>query len=416
MFDYDKVMKKLGKFDELSGKKQKKVFDRIFSTECKEWFYQVGESAKDQPMTPQMVDRLYNTLAQPMVMKRLTSYISSQDHEQFDHTCCSMAFIVVDQAVDAISKANEEVTSDYKGGSIGTKDAKSYKEKSEKYTEYVADLMNSLKDKSGPEVKNISKKTNLPKALVYTTYFLVPDRKYIPAKFKITYYMNIMLREIYRWVGQNGLDQIDQIRWGSLFGNYFGGEMTASAAISILLEGVKRIDPYKDAEYFDDVRAVWDSLTAWALNELEHQPENVRRQMIELYIKKIDRIYNHGHGPALRVNILQLPPKFSSLADTVSRYSNQISRITQVNMKPANDMVKKAFDNNRIGKAEELNRRFEDAVKNLNRDGDEEKVNKNSTPKVDDDDDDEPSFLDNSDDETTEAEVVSFADEEDLDG
>ena len=49
MFDYDKVINKLGKFDELSEKKQKKWLRVIFcEKDFREWFYGVGDSATDQ--------------------------------------------------------------------------------------------------------------------------------------------------------------------------------------------------------------------------------------------------------------------------------------------------------------------------------------------------------------------------------
>ena len=49
MFDYDKVIRKLENFNELSGKKQSRVFDHLFSDEFKAWFYGVCPCDKDEP-------------------------------------------------------------------------------------------------------------------------------------------------------------------------------------------------------------------------------------------------------------------------------------------------------------------------------------------------------------------------------
>ena len=137
------------------------------------------------------------------------------------------------------------------------------------------------------------------------------------------------------------------IRWGNMFGPYFGMEMTTSAAVAILIEGVKRIEPYQEMPHFNDVKSVWNSLTNFALSELDNAPENVRRQMIELYIKKIDRLFKNGNGPRLRVNILSLPREFANLSDTVMRYSDRISSIIKINMKPVADLKTKYADSHR---------------------------------------------------------------------
>ena len=199
--------------------------------------------------------------------------------------------------------------------------------------------MSALKDKARPEVKEICKKTNLPKAMVFTTYFMVPGRKYIP-KHKIGMYVNQLLQEIYKWTGNSGMEDISAIKWGSYFGSFFGSEMTSSASISILLEGVKRIDGYRDTDHFDDVREVWDSLTNFALSELDRAPENIRRQMIELYLKRIDRIFHNGNGPRLRVDMLNIPNNFQQLVDTVSRYTERIARITKAGNREVVDFQK----------------------------------------------------------------------------
>ena len=88
-----------------------------------------------------------------------------------------------------------------------SKEAKEFKAKSERYSEYVADLMDALKDKAKPEVKEICKKTNLPKGMVFTTYFMIPGRKYIP-KHKIGMYVNQLLQEIYKWTGNSGMEDV----------------------------------------------------------------------------------------------------------------------------------------------------------------------------------------------------------------
>ena len=190
MFNYDKTFKKLKKMNELSNKKQGKVLETILcSDEFRDWFYSVGENANDQPMTKAMISSIIEILAKPKVMKRLIKFVKNKTSEDFDHTACSICYLVVEHAVDASNTANREITDGYKNGELPTKEAKEYKNKSEKYSEYIAELIDALKEKAKPDVKEICKKTNLPKGFVYTTYFMVPGRKYIP-KYKVGMYMN----------------------------------------------------------------------------------------------------------------------------------------------------------------------------------------------------------------------------------
>ena len=393
MFDYDKLAKKLGKFNDLSGKKQKKVLETIFCTDdFRDWFYGVGENSEAQPMTKPMVNKIFTSLATPAALKSITKFVKNKTSEDFDHSACSIAFLVVEQAIEISNKANAEIADSYKNGDLVAKEAKGYKEKSEKYGEYVADLMAALKDKARPEVKEICKKTNLPKGMVFTTYFMIPGRKYVP-KFKVGMYVNQLLQEIYKWTGVNGIEDISAIRWGSYFGTFFGSEMTSSAAISILLEGVRRIDAYRDSEHFDNVREVWDSLTNFAMTELDKAPENVRKQMIEIYVKRIDRIFHNGNGPRLRVDMLNIPNNFANLADTVSKYTERISRITRANMQQV-DNFRKEYQKPREEKRErdteeKFNKVFEDRKpeKKIDRDDDDDIPEFNFV--TDDDDDDE---------------------------
>lgn len=338
MLDYDKIIKKLGNFDELSKKKREKLFDSIFiSDDYRNWFYSMGDTSQNPPMTKAMIEKLFGTLANPKYLKRVTKYVNNKTSEDFDHTACTIAFLIIDQAVDASNKANREIAEGYKNGELQSKDAREYKEKSDKYNELVSDLMDALKEKAKDEVKDICRKTNLPRGLVYTTYFQIPARKYVQ-KYKTPMYMNQLLQEIYKWTGMNGIEDTSSIRWGSYFGTLFGNELVPSVALAILLEGVRRIDDYRNFEHFEDVREIWDSLTNFAMTELDKAPENVRRQMMDLYIKRINKLFHNGNGPRLRVDMLSIPNSFHNLANTVSQYAGRISAITKANSKDIEDI------------------------------------------------------------------------------
>ena len=392
MFNYDKLIKKLEKFDELSSKKQGKVLESIFcSDEFRDWFYASSDISNDQPMTKPMVNKIFGLLAVPKTMKRITKFINNKTTEDFDHTSCSIAFLIVEQAIEISNNANSEISESYKSGELASKEAKAYKEKSEKYSQMISDLMDAIKDIAKSEVKEICKKSELPKGLVLTTYLMIPDRKYIP-KFKIGMYVNQLLQEIYKWTGENGIEYTSSIKWGSYFGNFFGSELTSSAAISILLEGVRRIDAYRESDHFDNVREVWDSLTTFAMTELDKAPENIRRQMIEIYVKRIDRIFRNGNSPRLRVDLLNIPNNFNNLADTVSKYTDRIAKITRASARQVEDFQKQYAKPNKQNRDEcddeDANEKTNRPVKNKSSDDDEWTMPTFTSDSEDEDDED----------------------------
>ena len=340
MFDYDKTIRKLTKFSDLEKKKQNKIIKSILiDSEFRSWFYGVGENSNSQPMTSPMINKLFNMLASPQVIKRVTKFIEDCDRETFDHTACSIAFLITEQAVDTINKINSEISTEYGNGELPSDEVKDYKGKSEKYTRLITDLLDAIRAKCKEEIKEIANKSNLPKGIVYTTYLMVPGREYIP-KYKISLYMNQLLHEIYKWVGNSGIDDTVTIKWGPYFGSLFGNNLTASSSVSILLEGVKRIDAYRQTEHFDDVRVVWDSLTNFAVTELDTAPEHVRRHMLDIYMKRLEKICKNGNIPRLRVNLLQLPNNYHNLITSVNKYTNRLERIMRTNVETVNSVAK----------------------------------------------------------------------------
>lgn len=331
MFDYDKVIKKLNKLDELSKKKRKKVLDSVFTDEFIKWFYGVGDRDHQPPNIGTMVKNLVSTLARPKNLKILTKYVENASFDDFTRTDCCVCYVVIETAIEQLNGIRKDISSGYKDGEISGKTAKDYQNKTEEYNKLIEGLVAAIHDKSKPFVKKVSKDANLPRGFVMTTHFLVPEGKYIP-KWKISGHMEQLLLEIYRYVGNNGMEYINSIKWHNYFQALFGDNSTASTALSIVLEGVRRIDPFRDAPHFDDVRAVWDSLTEYALRELDNAPEGVRRQMMDIYLKKVNHLFTDGNGARLRIDMLNIPSEYGNLARTMSHYVDRLAKIMHRNV------------------------------------------------------------------------------------
>ena len=75
------------------------------------------------------------------------------------------------------------------------------------------------------------------------------------------------------------------------------------------------------------MRECWDSLTTFALKELNDAPDQIRNQMIELYIKRIDKMFS-SKSYDLRVNLLKIDDfSFPKLVDTIDKYADKITAI-----------------------------------------------------------------------------------------
>ena len=135
------------------------------------------------------------------------------------------------------------------------------------------------------------------------------------------FYLNQVLLSIYRFVDDHHYDT-SKIDWKEFFRILFGDKNVIEAATFILLEGVHRID-----EYGDEVNDTFNQLTMFALKELEIAPEGLKTQMLDLYVKRISRMFANRTFD-LRANLLDIDPmRFPNLAKTVDHYASQISEI-----------------------------------------------------------------------------------------
>lgn len=334
MFDYNKVIKKLKKLDELKKSKQKKTLDSIFlSDDFKEWVYGVGETNK--PQTAEMVKYVFECLAKPKNLKIVIKYLQNTNDEKYDRSSSCITYLIIEQAVTMINDAENDFYKEYKDGSINSKEVKGYKEKVEVYNKLVEKLTEAAYDKCSSHIKGIAKASNLSKDFVRMTYFIVPDTKYVP-KYKISSYMEELLSTMYSAVGNNGLDNIYHVKWDSYFESLFGKNQVASVALAIIMEGMNRIDRYRDLKNFDDVRSVWDSLTTFALKELNDVPEHVRRQMLDIYLKRMAKITRKG-VPNLRVDMLNIPLEYSNLVNSMKKYADRLMDMIGKQVQKPND-------------------------------------------------------------------------------
>lgn len=341
-FKYDKVIDKLERFADLSKEKQLKLLHKILTDEeCLAWQFDPGRN--HQPYTTEMVSKFYRLLAYPMPLRAFSKLLDK--YGKHDFTRSSVA--VLNAVLSFAMKAANEMTESYKDAldeSGNNAETKEMRAKISKYSERMDGLKEVIQKLVKPYLKSMADDTGLSKDMVFRVLMSAPESKYI-TKQRIAPTTVNLLGELYSEASMTGFPNRGAgVKWRPLFKEIFGVENIPSVAISILLEGRHHVDQYRNSENLTAVRDCWDSLTNYALNELERCPDEVRKQMLELYIKKAENLIGRRNGRPidLRVNLTRLPREFSNIARTVELYRKNFDSI---------------FSNARFGKEQDRDRR-----------------------------------------------------------
>lgn len=325
MFDYDKALKKLREFPQLSQRRQRKAIKKLlFDDEFIEWLFDSGKEGS-KPITVNQVDDLYTELAKPKALKAIIEVINTEGYDVFTRSHACFIYSICNFAIEANNERMKLLSKDIKEKALNNREAKDLKVKLEKYSDLVAQVIKSCRKIVKRDAKKLASNSNVPKDICIHAYWHVPDIDYVP-NYKVGFYLNGLLNIIYKDVSETGFADRTRIYWKPFFKEIFGKENLPNVATFILLEGVNRIDKYKDLDGIDSVKACWDSLTEFALKELNDAPDAVRNQMLELYVKRIDKMFKNSTYD-LRVNMLSLPRQFSNLISTVQKYADKIKKI-----------------------------------------------------------------------------------------
>ena len=319
MFDYEKTLRVLQDFKHLSSKKQRKVIKGLFFDDTfVEWLFQ----PKQVPNLNEVVSSMYAQFTKPMVMETMVEVIKDEGYHEFTRSHATFLFSVANIAIQGNNDMLEEISQKKKNDEISGKEARRLADKIDESNEIITDLLKVAKKIIKRDAAELARESHLPKYICMTAYHTIPEPKYID-KFKVGFYLNNLFNSIYSEVEQNGEFE-DSVRWRAFFKEIFGKDNVVEAATFVLLEGVHRIDRYKNSK---DVKACWDSLTSFALRELNDSPQQLRQQMIELYIKRIEKMFKNSSFD-LRVDLTDLNKKsFPNLVETIEKYTDKITDI-----------------------------------------------------------------------------------------
>lgn len=319
MFDYDRTLDVLQGFKRLSSKKRRKVMITLFYDEdFMKWLFQPDKAAN----LTEMVSDMYAEFTKDHTMQAMIDAIDYEGASEFTRSHATFLTTVANIAIQNNNEFLKEIELGRKNGDYSRKESSRLCEGVNEINETVARLLKRARRIVKRDATILARDSRLPKYITMAAFTSVPEPKYID-RFKIGYYLNNLFNTIYSDVEENGEFERG-VRWREFFKEVFGKNNVVEVATFVLLEGVHRIDKYRNSE---DVRECWDSLTTFALKELNDSPEQIRQQMIELYIKRIDRMFSNKAFD-LRVNLTDLDEdSFPKLVKTVDKYADKIVSI-----------------------------------------------------------------------------------------
>lgn len=319
MFNYERTLDVLRDFKHFNSKKRRKIIANLFfDDDFIEWLFQPS----DIPNLAEIVGDFYVEFTKPQCMQAMIDCIDYNGIHEFDRSIATFLTTVANIAIQNNNDVLKELEIARRSGDISRKESNSAVAKIDSINGLVATLLKRSRKIIKRDAVRLSRESRLPRYITISALTSIPDPKYID-NFKIGYYLNNLFSTIYNDVERNGEFE-DTVKWRVFFKEIFGKENVVEVATFILLEGVHRVNKYENSR---DVKECWDTLTTFALNELNDAPTQLRNQMIELYIKRLDKMFSNKAFD-LRVNLLKINDDlFPKLAGTINKYADKIVKI-----------------------------------------------------------------------------------------
>lgn len=326
MSEHDMNIDVLQNFKKLGRKKRRKFIQQLlYDRDFIKWLFQPEKTAD----LTQIVEDLYKELTKPIVMESIIDAIEYEGYSEFNRSHATFLTTICNIAIDKNNEMLKEYDKAKRNIDISRSKLRSWANGIDYSNELIVKLLKRSRRIVKREATCTAKDARLPKYITLAAYTSIPEPKYVD-RFKIGFYLNNLLTTIYSDVEENG-EFMETVRWKMFFEDIFGKENVVECATFILLEGVHRIDKYRNS---DDVMCCWDSLTDFALAELNKAPDTIRDQMVDLYTKRLDKMFSNKSFD-LRTNLLELPKAiFPNLWKTVQKH---VERLTDILLKGTKD-------------------------------------------------------------------------------
>lgn len=323
----DSVLMKFDGFKDLTKKKRRKIITKLFLSEdfMKMMFDPDIDSASDKQLVKDKVLDIYSNFKSPLAIAAMIDMVKHEGTQEFNTTHATFINSIAGLTIEDIDRCADQIDKMREEGKISKSEASDKADKLKIYADNVSKLLELMHKIVKPYVVKLRNYANIP--MVYADIILTnnPSPKYIN-KYRLGYYLNKTLTLMYDEANEHGTRCLfGPEDWSMVFKTIYGEKNSVECATFILLEGAGRLSKYNKNK--KAVTDLWDSLTAFALEELDHTSDNTREHMLELYIKRIDKMVRNG-AKEFRIDLTKLPSiNYPRLARTVEKYINKIREI-----------------------------------------------------------------------------------------
>lgn len=272
------------------------------------------------------IQQVFDAASKRSVVSAIADAIS--DHGYFDLSRASATFLVtlVNLGMATIDTKASDLGREKDHNEISDRDYSKGMAKLNRYQEDLQTILSYAKKIVKPKAKVLSSRSGLPRAVCSMALFSVPGAEYIDT-YKTGFYLKTVLGNLYGMVNLTPSEfdtDFDEVDWKSFFGTIFGKDRLPDIASLILLEGASDVEKY---ENLADVKDCWNALTRFALKALNQAPASIRDQMIELYLKRLNKMLKDHHID-LRVDLRTIDSfRFENLWETVKKYKSKFDDI-----------------------------------------------------------------------------------------
>lgn len=346
MADIEKILRKIERIGNMGTKERAKFFERLLKNgDFMKFLFDPFTNEKDpaqKKILSDQVQEMYNMFSLQESIEAFNKMLknqgesSSNDFYEYSfypketrtmgRSQATFLNSIANIALEEMNSTLRDATKKKTKGDITSAEARDIADDMDEYKSEIQKLLKRIKKLIREDVKSIYKKTGMPEEIIRIALVNVPDPKYVN-RYKLVFYMNNVLNLIYETAYHmegNECRNINAKTWVRFFKEIFGEDNVVECATFILLEGVNRYDKYRDSQ---NVKKIWDSLTDFALSSLDAAPEKLRTQMMDLYTKRIEKMFKNNSYD-LRVDLRSLSKiDYPHLFETASKYIGIISNI-----------------------------------------------------------------------------------------
>ena len=268
--------------------------------------------------------KLFERLSTHTMILAFNKAVKHEGVKEFDRNVSALLFSIASYAVKSKNEKLAESKTSKQRGLLSEKRYQTIEEMSLEYQNSIDKLKKTAYKIIKDDAKELSEDCGVPANICAWALMGSPDIEFI-TRFSLNFYFSNTLAMIYEQIYSGGyLTNITPKMWKKFFEGVYGEDKVVECATLIALEGMSRYERYKDSE---DVKKVWDSLTEFALNCLENAPERIREQMMDIYVKKIEKMFKNNSFE-LRVDMRNLSKiDYPKLVETTAKYAQTITDI-----------------------------------------------------------------------------------------